>query len=91
MKNKYDMRNDLVIFEAATNFFDHKRPEPICTENDLTPFSQSYKNAYMTFGYKKSEKKHHKGFELCVYTRISAEVINNKIFNRFELYQLHQL
>lgn len=56
LKNKYEIRNDQILVEAANNFFDQKRTEPIYVDNDLVPFTQSYKNAFMTFGYKKREK-----------------------------------
>lgn len=55
MKTKYQKNDDQILFESVNNFFDEKRAEFIQSENDLVPFSQSYKNAFITFGYKKSE------------------------------------
>ena len=75
--------------EAANNFFDVKRPEPVQNENDLVPFTQSYKTAYLTFGYKKKEKKNQRGFTMTIYSRINSDVVRNEIFNIYELYQLH--
>ena len=39
MKDKYEKRNDQILVEAANNFFDQKKTEPIYPENDLVPFT----------------------------------------------------
>ena len=59
-------------------------------KDDLVPFNQAYRSPFLQFGYQKQEMNDTRCFELVFHARLHDECIINKIFNKYEVYQLFE-
>ena len=80
-------------FSAAsvTHFFENQSVNVQNKDNELTPFTQLYKNSFCTFGYQKKELNEARCFELTVKCSMNPETLKNNIFNQYEMYRIHDL